>query len=95
MEITLKGKTFTSELMDTEAMEIVSKLPSLFVQSLARQWVTRGKLSDRQWPWVHKLAVDTLAPPALVATGPSCLAIVTLFSVALANGMKWPRISFP
>ena len=95
MEITLKGKTFTSELTDTEAMEIVSKLPSPFAQSLARQWVTRGKLSDRQWPWVHKLAVDTLAPPAPVATGPSCLAIVTLFSVASANGMKRPRISFP
>ena len=95
MEITLKGKTFTSDLSDAQAMEIVSKLPGTFAQSLTRQWVTRGHLSDRQWPWIHKLAVDTLTPPAPVASGPDCLAIVTLFSVASANGMKRPRISFP
>jgi hypothetical protein len=95
MEITLKGKTFTSNLTDQAAMEIVSKLSSDFAQSLTRQWVIRGKLSPAQWPWVHKLAVDTLSPPAPVVAGPSCLSIVTLFSVASANGMKRPRISFP
>ena len=96
MRYEVKGNAFESTLTDTEAIVILEKMTgNSFAASLVRQYVVRGRLSERQWPWVHKLAMETVSPPAPVGTGPNCLAIVTLFSVASSNGMKRPRISFP
>jgi len=98
MQYTLKGETFTSDLTNQEAVEIVSKLTSTFALSLATQYARKGRLSDRQWPWVHKLAVATLAPkvaPEAIQELPSCKEIVSLFSHATAKGMKRPKMIFP
>ena len=89
----VKGQSFESPYSDQEA---ISKIQTLggnsFALSLASQYARRGALSDRQWPWVHKLAVDA-DRPAQPALG-SFPAIVAFFAVAVEGGLKRPKISF-
>jgi hypothetical protein len=80
-------------MTEAEALAIVSKLESDFARSLTRQYLVRGRLSEKQMVWVYRLAQPVATPD--VAAWPSCLAVVLLFGVASANGMKRPRISFP
>jgi hypothetical protein len=47
--------TFTSTLSDQKVYDILSTLRSAFAVSLLSKW---GKLSDAQYAWAHKLAVD-------------------------------------
>jgi hypothetical protein len=96
MQFTVKGQSFDSPHSHQEAVEIISKLASDFARSLTAQYRRKGNLSPRQWPWVHKLAVDATAPKAeKVSVEIDCSEIVSLFDFATEKGMKRPRITFP
>lgn len=95
MNYTVKGETFQSELSSKEALHIVAGLDSQFAKSLTLQYVRNGQLSARQWPWVHKMAVDAMTPQKAAQELPDCSAIVSLFDFASEAGMKRPRITFP
>lgn len=98
---TVKGQTFTTTLGDIEALEILKGVKGEFAQSLFQQHQMRGKLSDRQWPWVFKLAeeakakqapvVQTSAAPARPAL--SFPKIRGMFAHAIESGHKTPRIT--
>jgi len=96
MLYTVKGQSFDSPHTDEQAIEIISKSASRFALSLVGQYRRNGRLSDRQWPWVHKLAVDATTPEAeKPSVDVDCSAIFALFAHAMDKGMKRPRIIFP
>ena len=92
---TVKGVQFESKLTDAEALEILSGLHSSFALSLYLQHRRNGRLSEKQWPWVHKLATDATAPKPENPSVPDCKEIVSLFETASAAGMKRPKMIFP
>lgn len=49
--------TFSSDLTDSEVLQSLRGMRSVFAQGLARQW---GKLSAPQYAWAHKLALDNV-----------------------------------
>jgi hypothetical protein len=96
MQFTVKGQTFESPYTGSEAIEIVAKLGNSFGNSLVNQYNRRGKLSEKQWPWVHKLAVDANTEKPAAREGIAGFSnIIAFFAVACENGMKRPKIEFP
>jgi hypothetical protein len=94
-------------LLTLQAAERAGRLSS-FGLSLVNQAGLRG-LSPRQWPWVHKLALDELpascrpgyvaapareASPAPVAATLDLASIRTMLQHAQAKGIKFPRIAY-
>src|SRR5688500_10268014 len=96
---------FTSHMDDAEAIHTLRNLignggplsRSNFALSLASQWARRG-LSQRQWPWVHKLVVDVqereraAAQPQAAPAGPNVAAVVDMLRRA-SEHLRWPRIT--
>jgi hypothetical protein len=72
---------FTSELTPQEALDILDRIerPSEFVASLINQCKSRG-LSDRQFPWLIKLAQDEIDKGAALAKGVTYKPVVDLFN---------------
>lgn len=87
--VTARGETITFEstLSDAKVLETLRGMRSVFAQGLARQW---GKLSDPQYAWAHKLAVDANTPAAVVDnTKPSQFeALFATFERAKSKGAK-------
>lgn len=77
--------------------EVKSKLPlgkQDFAQSLISQFMDKGRLSEKQKPWVDtliELATNPPAPPKAVDIGFSVAGIIALFETA-AQKLKRPRI---
>ena len=70
-----------------------------FASSLVSQFKSKGYLSSKQWPFVHKLYEKTQvkAAPVDTSTQPkieNLSSIVTLFDGAKENGLKFPKIRF-
>jgi len=80
--------SFNSNLSNNEAIQIISSLNSNFAQDLTAKSKTDKGLSEKQWTWVHKLAVDSLQP------APEQLAIETSGLFSLFQNFKGnnPRI---
>ena len=49
---------FKTNLTNSEAINTIAGSPLEFAASLYRQHLDRGNLSDRQWYWVHILALE-------------------------------------
>lgn len=90
---TTKQGSFTTDLSDAAAMNIVSTLTSSFAISLCNQAMSsRRGLSTAQWAWVHKLAVDAAAPKTVVTSvGPKFNRIVEIM-VRAETQVARPRI---
>lgn len=62
-----------------------------FADSLLGQFQDRGRLSEKQWPWLAKLATRaTQAPREAVAV--NLARVIALLDTAAASGLKRPRI---
>lgn len=94
-------QTFQTTLTDAQAFEVLEKSVNgsrpagTFAQSLVQQARFRG-LSAKQWAWVHKLAMEMIAPPpapvATVVVGG--LQKITEMLQTAAHNLKWPRIVY-
>lgn len=105
--VTSRGDVVDTELTDEEAIEVLRTMKwSEFATSMVVQYdkprkgkkTAQQRLSDRQWPWAHKLANEQLAREAKKAVEatkpkPTFKAIPALFDKALASGHKTPRIT--
>ena len=87
-------------LTDKEAIEVLTtgkeREGSEFIRSLLANYDKKGRLSDKQWYWVHKMANEALVPPApreVVAhdLGASFAKIIFLFKKAKVH-LKYPSI---
>jgi hypothetical protein len=86
-------------MTDKDAIALLRGNPSDFAQSLCSQFDRHGRLSDKQWHWVIKLAGEAEVRAAR-ATEPVATAeklgnfadMVKLFSVASDNGLKFPKV---
>ena len=77
------------------ALPVLSIKDREFAGSLIAQYVRKGSLSDKQWPWIVKLAERAVAPRATTAEKVGNMAgIIALFNTAKGNGIKFPRIRF-
>jgi len=93
LELAGKGKVETT-LTDEQAREACAKMNSNFANDLARK-AARYTPSYSQRFWMHKLAMQAQTPVAVGSfAGEALTGIVELFSAALSNGMKRPRVSF-
>lgn len=108
---TSRGDVVETHLTDEEALEILREKMkwSEFAMSLVAQAdaprskkrnqpTITARLSSRQWPWVHKLAIEQLArdekKAAEQARGPVLFShLPELFQHALDSGHKTPRIT--
>jgi hypothetical protein len=90
---TTRGDTFESPYTDAEALARVATLRSEFARSLVQQHARRGTLSVRQWPWVHKLAVDADRPREEAPKGENVRGLLRFFDAAEQSGLKRPRIT--
>jgi hypothetical protein len=93
-----KSVTFKSPYSDDEAIEIVRKratqVDSAFGLGLVTQYDVKQSLSEKQWRWVHKLAVDATAPQA--ATGVQTLELNLIKVVAMLHFAKrYGEIKYP
>lgn len=81
---------FQSELSDEKVLEILRGMRSTFAQDLARKF---DYLSEVQYAWAHKLAVDNSTPKS-VKNSPEMEALFTPFRAAIARGMKRIKMRF-
>lgn len=94
---TSKGDTINSDLTDQEAADLINAQgpkASVFAKDLAYA-VSRGRLSHKQRPWLHKLAQEIAQPkpaPAPVAHVTSAATIVAMLTLA-GSKLKRPRIT--
>ncbi len=98
-EFTVKGETFTSAHTHLSAMAALKaavqnkKTKSSFARSLVAQCEQNGRLSEKQWPWVHKLAMDLDNPaPQRQLEDTNYHGIVELLNRAQGN-LKRPKIT--
>src|SRR5688572_11687435 len=73
----------------------LSPSDAAFANSLIKQYDQRGKLSEKQWPWVHKLneKAEKGAPvPQQVQLGASMAGLIALFDNAKKH-LKKPAIN--
>lgn len=86
--------SFISTLTDLAAAEICDGMDSNFARDLVAQWRSRG-LSESQRGWMHKLAMDSINPPAPrpQANCGNLAGIIALFDKA-SEKLKFPKISF-
>lgn len=57
---TAKGMTVETPLSDQEAIACCRRHAGTFAQDLARKFKAHGRLSDDQWTWAHKLALEAM-----------------------------------
>lgn len=89
---TSTGKSVVSAFTDDEAAAVCATLPGDFAKSLT-SCQRHGKLSPRQQPWLHVLAVEATAPPAPEPEPERGAGdVVDLLATAVANGMQRPAI---
>jgi hypothetical protein len=97
---TSKGETITSTLSDQQAARIVAATSgSGFARSLVEAHA-RGRLSERQRPWLHKLATETVArrEGAAPAAAPAPAAAVNLTGInalfaTASQHLRHPKIT--
>ena len=92
--VTAKGEviTFTSTLSDAEVLQTLRGLRSSFAQDLAAKF---NRLSEKQYAWAHKLAVDNTQPQKVDNTQPSQFeALFNAFEAAKAKGAKRLTLRF-
>lgn len=93
---TSRGDTITTSMTDREAADLILRTSrSTFGKDLAERLVRGVRLSDKQLPWLHKIALESLLPatPAVVATALQLPAIVALMSNAARN-LRFPKVRF-
>jgi len=102
--ITLKGQTFTTHLTNSEALLQLNTavedgtITGSFAWSLLRQYRERGRLSERQWPWVQKLVHDYVTHPHASREPAPVVAedwdeLIAVFDTASAH-KKYPKLTF-
>ena len=92
--VTVKGEvvTFTSTLSDAQVLQTLRGLRSSFAQDLAAKF---NRLSEKQYAWAHKLAVDNTQPQKVDNTQPSQFeALFNAFEAAKAKGAKRLTLRF-
>jgi hypothetical protein len=105
----VKGQTFTSDLTDAEAIEVLRSSKSNFARSLVQQYdsprtksqrarvAANGEstaLSPAQWPWVHKLAMDArVAKPVPAPVANMNVSAIVAIMQNAAKKLKYPKIS--
>jgi hypothetical protein len=82
--------TFESTLSNEKVLEILRGMRSSFAQDLARKF---SNLSEAQYAWAHKLAVDNCTPKN-VENSPEMEALFQPFRAAVARGMKRMKMRF-
>ena len=86
--VTARGEviTFTSTLSDDKVLKILRQLRSSFAADLA---VKFNRLSDKQYAWAHKLAVDYISrEEESSAEGAQFSRLFDTFKAAKARGLK-------
>jgi len=92
--VTAKGEviTFQSTLSDAQVLQTLRGLRSSFAQDLAAKF---NRLSEKQYAWAHKLAVDNTQPQKVDNTQPSQFeALFNAFEAAKAKGAKRLTLRF-
>jgi hypothetical protein len=91
---TSKGQRVDSQFdTDMDAVAALAGTTNDFARDLVSATI-RGRLTVNQRPWLHKLAMDVVAPPPPPAPAVSGLmGIVSLFNHALAH-LKRPKLTF-
>lgn len=92
--VTVKGEvvTFTSTLSDSQVLQTLRGLRSSFAQDLAAKF---NRLSEKQYAWAHKLAVDNTQPQKVDNTQPSQFeALFNAFEAAKRKGAKRLTLRF-
>jgi len=92
--VTVKGEvvTFTSTLSDSQVLQTLRGLRSTFAQDLAAKF---NRLSEKQYAWAHKLAVDNTQPQKVDNTQPSQFeALFNAFEAAKRKGAKRLTLRF-
>jgi hypothetical protein len=92
--VTVKGEvvTFTSTLSDSQVLQTLRGMRSSFAQDLAAKF---NRLSEKQYAWAHKLAVDNTQPQKVDNTQPSEFeALFNAFEAAKAKGAKRLTLRF-
>jgi hypothetical protein len=82
--------TFDSTLSDEKVLEILREMRSSFAQDLAGKFYT---LSETQYAWAHKLAVDNCTPKS-IKNLPEMEALFQPFRAAVSRGMKRMKMRF-
>lgn len=93
----LKGQTFESDLTNEEAIHVMAEnVDSSFAASLFTQYIKRGDLSPKQWPWVHYLCFVYFNPPqkSKIVLETDWSKLIVFFDNAVKRGLKWPKIRF-
>jgi hypothetical protein len=91
LTVMVKGQPieFTSRFTNDEALNLLRNETDSFAQDLVRKaW---SGLSDRQWAWVHKLAVDASVPKPEAVALANVSGIVALFDHA-GSHLKHPKL---
>jgi hypothetical protein len=92
--VTAKGEviTFTSTLSDSQVLQTLRGMRSSFAQDLAAKF---NRLSEKQYAWAHKLAVDNTVSKKVDDTQPSQFeALFNAFEAAKAKGAKRLTLRF-
>lgn len=98
--ITSKGEQIESSMTDEQAAVALMNVqqPTSFARNLVMA-VANGRLTERQRPWLHKLAIEANAPAPRaeanveVAADPFALPIFEMMQHAAAR-LRNPRVSF-
>lgn len=86
--VTARGEviTFTSTLSDDKVLKILRQLRSSFAADLAAKF---SRLSDKQYAWAHKLAVDYISrEEESSAEGAQFSRLFEVFKAAKARGLR-------
>ena len=86
--VTARGEsvTFTSTLSDEKVLQTLRGLRSTFAADLAAKF---NNLSDKQYAWAHKLAVDSInREPQINNEGAQFTRLFEVFKAAKARGLK-------
>jgi len=92
--VVCKGEsiTFESTLSDAKVLQTLRGLGSNFAQDLARKF---NRLSDKQYAWAHKLAVDANTPAVVTDNQTTQFeALFNAFEAAKSKGAKRLTLRF-
>ena len=93
------GKVILTDMDDVAAITELRAVPGEFPKSLITSFDTKGRLSESQWFWAHKLVLDNRRKASSVSSGGDMLKpgsharISQLFDTAAEGGLKRPRIT--
>jgi hypothetical protein len=95
--VSVKGQdvSFQTPYTNEQARDILDRLPnpSDFARDLVYKSLGSRGLSDRQWAWVHKIAVDATTPKAPIAGVNADLSGVVALMQTAKTHLKWPKIT--